>query len=55
LAVEYTKNIYERQEIIGAIGARYVKAQATQMDRTAALNKVKIPSLGSTWGRRLLD
>lgn len=45
LAIEYTKNLYERQNINGALGASHVKAQETLTDRTEALKKVKFPAL----------
>ncbi len=45
LAIEYTKNLYDRQDIIGAIGDSHVKAQANLTDRTEQLQQVKIPAL----------
>ena len=45
LAIEYTKNIYARQEITGPLGESHVKAQTNLTDRTAALQQVKIPTL----------
>ena len=45
LAIKYTKNLYERQEIKGAIGESHVKAQANLTDRTEQLKKVNIPAL----------
>jgi pimeloyl-ACP methyl ester carboxylesterase len=45
LATEYTKNLYKRQNIDGAIGATHVKAQETLKDRTDELKKVNIPTL----------
>lgn len=45
LAIEYTKNLYERQDIDGALGATHVKAQESLTDRTEELNNVKIPTL----------
>ena len=45
LAIEYTRNLYERQDIEGALGATHVKAQATLTDRTNDLKNVKIPTL----------
>jgi pimeloyl-ACP methyl ester carboxylesterase len=45
LAVEYTKSLYERQNIDGALGATHVKAQKTLTDRTEELKKIKIPTL----------
>jgi pimeloyl-ACP methyl ester carboxylesterase len=45
LAIEYTKNLYDRQNIDGALGASHVKAQETLTDRTEALKNVKIPTL----------
>lgn len=45
LAIEYTKNLYMRQDIDGALGATHVKAQETISDRTEDLNKIKIPTL----------
>jgi len=45
LAIDYTRNLYERQEIHGALGASHVKAQADLTDRTELLKKVKIPAM----------
>jgi pimeloyl-ACP methyl ester carboxylesterase len=45
LAIEYTRNLYERQEIQGALGASHVKAQASLTDRTEQLKNVQIPAL----------
>ncbi len=45
LAIEYTKNLYERQEILGAIGESHVKAQSNLSDRSEQLKKVNIPAL----------
>ena len=45
LAIAYTKNIYERQEIYGALGESHVKAQSNLIDRTELLRQVKIPTL----------
>ncbi len=45
LAIEYTKNLYERQIVDGALGATHVKAQKTLTDRTEELKNVKIPTL----------
>jgi pimeloyl-ACP methyl ester carboxylesterase len=45
LAIEYTKNLYERQNIDGALGASHVKAQESLTDRTEELKNVKIPTL----------
>lgn len=45
LATEYTRNLYERQEIIGAIGESHVKAQADLTDRSEQLKKIEIPAL----------
>ena len=45
LAIEYTKNIYARQEITGPLGESHVKAQANLTDRTEALQQVKVPTL----------
>lgn len=45
LAVEYTKNLYDRQEILGAIGESHVKAQANLTDRTEELKQLHIPAL----------
>ena len=45
LAVEYTKNLYDRQDIEGAIGATHVKSMETLTDRTDDLKQVKIPTL----------
>jgi pimeloyl-ACP methyl ester carboxylesterase len=45
LAIDYTKKLYERQHIDGALGATHVKAQASLADRTEELKNVKIPTL----------
>ncbi|MDX8340037.1 alpha/beta hydrolase [Draconibacterium sp. IB214405] len=45
LAVAYTKELYKRQPITGALGASHVKAQETLNDRTEVLKAVKIPAL----------
>lgn len=45
LAITYTKNLYQRQLIDGALGASHVKAQATLTDRTEQLKKIKLPAL----------
>ena len=45
LAIEYTKNLYERQVIDGALGASHVKAQQSLSDRTEALKGINIPTL----------
>lgn len=45
LAVAYTKNLYQRQHIDGALGATHVKAQETLTDRTEALQAVQLPAL----------
>ena len=45
LAIEYTKNLYERQDVKGALGEGHVKAQASLSDRTKALKQVQIPTL----------
>ncbi|TKG92891.1 alpha/beta hydrolase [Puteibacter caeruleilacunae] len=45
MAIEYTKKLYERQDIDGALGASHVKAQATLTDRTEALKNIQIPTL----------
>ena len=45
LAIEYTRNLYERQNINGALGATHVKAQESLKDRTEELKKIKIPTL----------
>lgn len=45
LAIEYTRNLYKRQDIDGALGATHVKAQETLSDRTKELKNVKIPTL----------
>jgi len=45
LAIDYTRNLYERQEIHGALGESHVKAQSSLTDRTELLKKVKIPAL----------
>lgn len=44
LAVAYTKNLYERQDINRALGASHVKAQETLTDRTEELKRLKIPT-----------
>jgi len=45
LAIDYTRKLYERQEIKGALGASHVKAQANLTDRTELLKMVTIPAL----------
>ena len=45
LAIDYTRNLYQRQEISGALGASHVKAQAKLTDRSEQLKQVKIPAL----------
>lgn len=45
LAIEYTKNLYARQEINGALGESHVKAQANLTNRTEELKQIKIPTL----------
>jgi pimeloyl-ACP methyl ester carboxylesterase len=45
LAKEYMKNIYERQDVKGALGEGHVKAQANLYDRSEKLKNVKLPSL----------
>jgi len=45
LAIEYTRNIYARQKIKGALGASHVKAQANLTDRSEQLKKENIPAL----------
>lgn len=45
LAIEYTRNLYERQEITGALGASHVKAQANLSDRSEQLKKLRQPAL----------
>jgi len=45
LAITYTKNLYARQVIDGALGATHVKAQSSLTDRTDDLKNVKIPVL----------
>ena len=45
LAIDYTRSLYERQEIHGALGESHVKAQANLTDRTGLLKNVKIPAL----------
>ena len=45
LAREYTKNLYQRQTIDGALGASHVKAQSSLKDRSELLKKVNIPAL----------
>ena len=45
LAIEYTKNLYERQKIDGALGASHVQAQETLTDRTEELQIINIPTL----------
>lgn len=45
LAIDYTRELYNRQEINGALGASHVKAQANLSDRSGQLKKVKIPAL----------
>lgn len=45
LAIEYTKNLYKRQVIDGALGATHVKSMHSLTDRTKELEKVKFPAL----------
>lgn len=45
LAIEYTQNLYKRQNIDGALGATHVKSMHSLKDRTEELKKVKIPTL----------
>ena len=45
LAIEYTHNLYARQEIKGALGESHVKAQVNLTDRSEQLKKVKLPAL----------
>lgn len=45
LAIEYTKDLYDRQEISGALGETHVKAQANLADRSELLKHIKIPTL----------
>ncbi len=45
LAIEYTKNLYARQDVDGPLGASHVKAQQTLYDRSEELKNVKIPAL----------
>lgn len=45
LAIEYTKNLYKRQSIEGAIGEGHHKSQNTLTDRSEELKKLKIPAL----------
>ncbi|MCG8475112.1 MAG: alpha/beta fold hydrolase [Cytophagales bacterium] len=45
LAIEYTKNLYKRQDIDGALGSTHVKSMHSLTDRTEELKKVKIPAL----------
>lgn len=45
LAIEYTKNLYKRQDIDGALGATHVKSMESLTDRTEELKKINIPTL----------
>jgi len=45
LAIEYTKNIYEKQDVDGALGESHVNAQANLNDRSELLKQVAIPTL----------
>lgn len=45
LATEYTKNLYMRQDIDGALGETHVKSMHSLTDRTEELKKIKIPTL----------
>jgi len=40
MAIDYTRNLYNRQEIIGALGESHVRAQANLTDRTEPLKNV---------------
>ena len=43
--MQYTKNLYHRQDVVGALGASHVKAQVGISDRSELLKEVKIPAL----------
>ncbi len=45
MAIDYTRNLYSRQEISGALGLTHVKAQASLTDRSELLKQVKVPTL----------
>lgn len=45
LAIKYTKNIYMRQKVVGALGISHVKAQANVKDRSESLKNVMNPAL----------
>ena len=45
LAIGYTRNLYERQDIIGALGENHVKAQANVTDRSDILKQVNVPAI----------
>lgn len=45
LADDYTRNLYNRQEIKGALGESHVKAQVNLADRSLQLSKINIPAL----------
>jgi len=45
MAIEYTKQLYERQEIKGPIGESHVKAQENIANRSELLKQINIPAL----------
>ena len=45
MAIDYTRNLYNRQKIIGALGESHVKAQENLSDRTELLKNITIPTL----------
>ncbi len=45
LAREYTRSLYDRQEIAGALGESHVRAQANLTDRSEPLGRLRIRTL----------
>lgn len=45
MAMEYTRNLYERQEINGPLGESHVKAQGNLSDRSELLKQINLPAL----------
>jgi len=45
LAFEYTRDLYSRQDIHGALGESHVRAQSVLRDRSVALSKLSVPAL----------
>jgi len=45
MAIDYTRKLYERQDIKGPLGESHVKAQASLTDRSEDLKQIDIPAL----------